>query len=81
MKYTKKRQKQSNKTIPKSIWKLPRDKKSKDEAKNATKGVQKIKKNSKGGGIRSELLEILWAEGTGRGRGGSRNWVKDFSIK
>ena len=51
MKYTKKRQKQSNKTIPKSIWKLPRDKKSKDEAKNAKKGLQNFKKKSKGGGV------------------------------
>ena len=49
MKYTKQRQKQSNKTIPKSIWKLPRDKKSKDEAKNAKKGLQNFKKNPKGG--------------------------------
>ena len=50
MKYTKKRQKQSNKTIPKSIWKLPRDKKSKDEATNATKGVQNFKKKLQRGG-------------------------------
>ena len=36
----------SKKTIPKSIWKLPRDKKSKPEPKNTTQGVQHLEKAS-----------------------------------
>ena len=46
---TNKRQQQSKKTIPKSFWKLPRDKKSKDEATNATKRVHNFEetKNKK----------------------------------
>ena len=70
MKYTKKRQKQSNKTIPKSIWKLPRDKKSKDDTKNATKGVQNFKKKlQRGGGAlnREKLSEPRGLGGVGEG--------------
>ena len=46
----KKRQKQSNKTIPKSIWKPPRDKKSNDEPNNTTKGVQNLETSHQKGG-------------------------------
>ena len=58
MTYTKKRQTQSNKTIPKSIWKLPRDKKSKHETKNAKKELQNLKKKSKGGGVLELAREL-----------------------